>query len=149
VAKENAQLLSVLHRRFLKGAKVKPKHAQQNGFVLLVIIMLLAVIGVLMYMLTEDTKTLSFQSDTAYLKALERNLTASGLVWAKNKIKNQDQQVFNKIVELDVNDMNLRSATLNVTIIAPMDTQPQVQINTSCSRGRRTLSREGKYLIKP
>jgi len=41
-----------------------------------------------MLVLAGGANTMLFQSDTAYLQAVERNLVASGLAWAKRNTKN-------------------------------------------------------------
>ncbi|GAF88629.1 unnamed protein product, partial [marine sediment metagenome] len=93
-----------------------------------------------MYVLTGGANTMLFQSDTAYLKACERNLVTSGLAWAKQNIRNKSRETFEKTVELDVSKMNIRGSTLIVTIRGlPTGEEPQAQINASCSRGRRTF----------
>lgn len=123
------------------------KKPRQNGFVLILVITAIAIIGLEMTVLTDSANTMLFQSDTAYLKACERNLTASGLVWAKRNILNNLRETFDKTVELDVSKMDIRGSSLNVTISIPTNDEPQAQINTSCSRGRRTLREDKKYKI--
>ena len=119
----------------------------QNGFVMIIVIAAMAVIGMAMYLLANDSNIMLFQSNTAYLRAVERNLTASGLAWAKQNIKNQNNEAFDKSIELDVADMNIRESSLTVFIHAPTDKEPEVQINTSCSRSRRILTNNNKYRI--
>jgi len=119
----------------------------QNGFVMIIVIAAMAVIGMAMYLLANDSNIMLFQSNAAYLRAVERNLTASGLAWAKQNIKNQNNEAFDKSIELDVADMNIRESSLTVFIYAPTDKEPEVQINTSCSRSRRTLTNNNKYRI--
>ena len=60
------------------------KATGQNGFVMILVIMALAAIGVVMFVLTDDANTMIFESDTAYLRATQRNLTASALAWARH-----------------------------------------------------------------
>ncbi len=132
----------------MKGFEVKMKKPRQNGFVLILVITAMAIIGLEMYVLTDGANTMLFQSDTAYLKACERNLVTSGLAWAKQNIRNNSRETFEKTVELDVSKMNIRGSTLSVTINIPTDEEPQAQINASCSRGRRTFKRDGKYKIR-
>lgn len=114
---------------------------------MILVIAVIAVIGMVMYLLANDSNIMLFQSNAAYLRAVERNLTASGLAWAKKNIKNQNNEAFEKSIELDVADMNIRESSLTVFIYAPTDKEPEVQINTSCSRSRRTLTNNNKYRI--
>lgn len=127
---------------------MKIKDEREDGFVLVLVIVMIALIGVVLFVLTEGTKTMLFQSDTAYLQALERDLTVSGLAWAKQKLRDEHREAFNKTVELDLGDMNIRGSTLSVTIGSPTDKEAEVQIDTSCTRGRRSLRRANKYKIQ-
>ncbi|MHC4174940.1 MAG: hypothetical protein ACYTBX_14005 [Planctomycetota bacterium] len=124
------------------------KKQRQKGFVLILVITAMAIIGLEMYVLTGGANTMLFQSDTAYLEACKRNLVTSGLAWAKRNIQNNSRENFEKTVELDVSKMNIRGSTLIVTISIPTGKEPQAQINASCSRARRTFRGDGKYKIR-
>ncbi len=124
------------------------KNLRQNGFVLVLVITVIAVVGAEMFVLTGMANTILFQSDIAYLEGVERNLVASGLAWASRNIKNQSKETFNKTIELDITDMNIRRSTLAVIIAMPKDKQAEVQIDTSCGRGRHTLRHSNKYHIE-
>lgn len=112
---------------------------RQNGFVLILVITVIAAIGAEMFVLTGGANTMLFQSDTAYLQAVERNLVASGLAWARRNIKSESRETFNRTIELDVSNMDIRGSTLTVTTSAPRDKEAEVQIETSCNRRGRTL----------
>lgn len=115
------------------------KKLRQNGFVLVLVITAIALIGAEMFVLTGMANTILFQADIAYLEVVERNLVASGLAWARQNVKNQSKETFNKTIELDLNDMDIRRSTLAVIISMPGDQQAEVQINTSCGHSRHTL----------
>jgi type II secretory pathway component PulK len=123
------------------------KHPRQNGFVLILVVVAIAVIGAEMIALTGSANKILFQSETAYLRACERNLVTSGLAWAKRNIKNEDKETFDRPIELDVASLSIHGATLNVKIVAPKDEEAEVQIKTSCSRDRLTLRHNDKYRI--
>jgi len=89
-----------------------------------------------------------FQSDTAYLEAVERNLIASGLTWAKQNIKGDKEGVFYKTVRLDVTDLNIPDANLSIVIGPGRDKEVEVEVGTSCSRGRQTLRHQDRYKIR-
>ncbi len=133
-----------------KGS-VRQLHSKQrrpDGFALVLVITAMAIIGLEMYVLTGGSNIMLFQSDTAYLEACKRNLITSGLAWAKRNIRNNNKETFEKAVELDVSKMNIRDASLIVTISVPTDKAPQAQINVSCSRSRRTFRGDDKYKIR-
>ena len=124
------------------------KKPRQKGFALVLVITAMAIIGLEMHVLTSGANTMLFQSDTAYLEACKRNLIRSGLAWAKRNIRNNNKETFEKAVELDVSKMNIRDASLIVTISVPADKAPQAQINVSCSRSRRTFRADDIYNIR-
>jgi len=123
------------------------KKIKQNGFVLLLVITAIALVGTASYILADGTNTMLFQSDTAYLQACERNLRASGLAWAKQNIKNRNQGSFNRTIELDTANLGIRSSSLNIFISIAQDKQAEVQINTSCSRANRTFKHDNRYIV--
>lgn len=124
------------------------RSVRQNGFVSVLVIATIALIGVEILVLAGGSNAILFQSNTAYLDACEQNLIASGLAWAELNVKNQSRETFNRIIELDVTNMNIRGATLNLTIGNPRDKSAEVQINTSCSRGKQTIRYNRKYRIE-
>ena len=123
------------------------KHRRQNGFVLILVVVAIGLIGAEMFVLTSSSNQILFQSDTAYLQACERNLVTSGLAWARRNMNNEGIETLNRPIELDVASMNIHSATLSVHIDTAKDEEAEVQINTSCSRERRTLIHNDKYRI--
>ena len=132
----------------MKGSESKMKKPRQKGFALVLVITAMAIIGLEMHVLTSGANTMLFQADTAYLEACKRNLITSGLAWAKRNIQNNNKETFEKAVELDVSKMNIRDASLIVTISIPTDKEPQAQINVSCSRSRRTFRADDIYKIR-
>jgi len=124
------------------------KKRRQQGFVLIIVIMAIIVIGIEMFALAGIANTMQFQSQNAYLKACRRNLLASGLLWAKENTREKSSEIFDKTIQLDVSKMNIRASALDVTMSIASDEEAEVQINTSCSRGRQTLKGTGKYRIE-
>ena len=124
------------------------KNERKNGFVLVLVIVAMAIIGVTMLVLSTGANTMLFQSNTAYLQACQRNLVASGLAWAKQQIKSRSKENLDRTTKLDVTEMDIRGSTLAVFIRIPTDKEPEVQINASCSRARRTLRHDDKYRIE-
>jgi len=124
------------------------RNERENGFVLVLVIMAIALVGVVTFALTRGTQTMLFQSNKAYLRAVERNLATSGLLWAKYNLKGQSGRAFHKAIELDVEYMNIKEATLSVTISSPTDRRAEVKVETSCSRGKRSLGNANMYEIQ-
>ena len=62
------------------------KKLRRNGFVLILVVVIIAAFGLEMFVLAGASNTILFQSDSAYLNAVEHNLMESGLAWAKKNI---------------------------------------------------------------
>lgn len=122
---------------------------RNKGFVLVLVITAIALIGVIMFVLTTSANDLQFQSNSAYLQAVEHNLIASGLAWAKRNIGDGKTGISDGPTSLDVSDLNVQGSSLAVTARTPGDEEVEVEISTSCTRGRRTLKHTGKYVIEP
>lgn len=125
------------------------KRNREKGFILILVITMLAAIAAVMFLMADDANTMLFQSDTAHLRAAQRNLTASALAWARHNAKKEDPQNLNKPIDLDVTNLSTRPATLTITIDAPENKKPQAQITTSTTRKRRTLKSKNEYTIAP
>ncbi|MHC4741181.1 MAG: hypothetical protein ACYS8Z_04690 [Planctomycetota bacterium] len=122
------------------------KH-REKGFIFVLVIMTLASISAVIYILTAHANTMLFQTDTAYLKATERNLTASALAWARHNIENQNAEALSKPAKLDTTNLTTRPSTLSITVSDPQSDKPQAEVITSATRKRRTLKSRGKYAV--
>jgi hypothetical protein len=122
--------------------------SRRNGFVLMLLITAIALMGAEMLVLSDIAHTVSFESDMAYLRAGERNLVASGLAWARRNVKSGRPEGLNETIELDVSSLGVDGASLSVIIEMPDDKEAVVNVETVCSRGRRTLRHSDKYRIK-
>ena len=123
------------------------KNKRNKGFILLLVITLIALIGIIVSLITEASNTMLFQSNKDYLEACQRNLIVSGLAWSKINIKKDSRDISGKMIELDVTELNIRGSSLTVNLSSPAKTRPQVRIRTSCSRGRQNLASDRTYTI--
>jgi len=123
------------------------KRNREKGFILVLVITTLAAIAAVMFVMADDANTMLFQSDTAHLRAAQRNLTASALAWARHNVANQKAEALNKPIDLDITSLSTRPATLTITIDTPENKKPQAQIATSTTRKRRTLKNQDKYTL--
>jgi uncharacterized membrane protein (Fun14 family) len=119
---------------------------RQNGFVMVFVIVILALVGIYMIVLTSDANTFLFQADHAYLEACEQNLTASGLAWAKKNIDNTKPPT--GAFDLNAAAMNIRGAVISINVFPGKNGASQVQVSTSCSRARQTLTSARKFTIE-
>ena len=118
-----------------------------RGFVLVLVIVAIIIIGIEMFVLAGMANTMQYQSHRAYLKACERNLLASGLVWARQNVQKIRGESPGHMIQLDVSEMDIPGSALEVSI-GVTDDEPEVRIRTSCSRGRQTLRSGGTYKIE-
>jgi uncharacterized membrane protein (Fun14 family) len=125
---------------------MKTEKTRQNGFVLIFVIVVLALIGMYMIVLTGDSNTIIFQTNRAYLEACKQNLTASGLIWAKKNVDNTKPAT--GVFELDAAAMNIRGVVLNVTVSPGKNRALQVRITASCSRARQTVTSSREFNIE-
>jgi hypothetical protein len=128
------------------GHKIMNKH-RQNGFILFLVITVMLAMGGEMYILADMSNTMLLHTNTAYLKACQRNLTASGAAWAKQNLQKISGENVEKIVQLDVNELDIKGSSLKLTNISSIDKEPEVSISTTCSRGRQSLRRSFEYKI--
>ncbi len=114
------------------------------GFVLTFVIIVLALIAMYMVVLTENTKTILFQTNLAYLDACEQNLAASGLSWAENNVK---AQITDDTIELDTSDMCPRQSGLSISISPGQNDKANIKIVTGCNRARHKRARIKEYRL--
>jgi hypothetical protein len=112
---------------------------RDRGTVLTLVIVAVMLVGVIMFVLTEGSNTMLFQADAAYLQAVERNLIASGLTWARERISKNTDVPGTEPVELGTAAFGLPNAKLVVRILEAQSSTAQVQIEISCHKGRHTL----------
>lgn len=124
---------------------MKAEATRQNGFVMILLIVFLTMVGMYMMVLTSDANTFVFQANHDYLEACQQNLAASGLVWANKNISNR--QIANGVVALDTTAMNISNATLGVKASAGQKGTTQVEISTSCSKARQRLASAKKFTL--
>ncbi len=120
--------------------------ARRNGFALVIAIMAMLMVGFAIFILTACSNTLMDQSDAIYLRAFERNLTASGLAWAERNA--QRAGVLGKTIELDVAGLYVGSPELTVAVGTGEDDTLQIEVSTSASHKRRTIRQNRKYTLE-
>ena len=123
------------------------KRRRKNGSVLSLVIILLGLVVMALLVLTESSNTMLFQADKAYLRAVERNLTASGLAWARHRAVDTNEPLGRDPLPLDVTSLTARPAGLTVRVAETDDRRATVHITTSCTKARQTLEAERDYVI--
>ncbi len=124
------------------------RQSRDNGFVFVMVIVALALVGAVMFVLSDGSKTMIFQSDGAYLRACRRNLSASGLAWVRTHAGKPNAMEVGEAVVLDVNDLGIRAGALSVTVVSATEDLVQVETATKAARRNRTESRELTYSVR-
>ncbi len=124
---------------------------RNRGAILTFVIVALMLMGVVMFVLTGGANTMLFEADTAYVQALERNLIASGLAWAKERASSPVGLPDREPVDLNTAAFGLPGTKLVVQMLGVQDNTAQVHIETLCHKGRRELhtSRDYQFTISP
>jgi hypothetical protein len=118
-----------------------------KGFLLSLVIVAMALMGVVMAVLTQGANIMLFHADTAQMQAVESNMIASGLAWARARIAAGNAPALAEPIALDTAVFGARNTTLAVSILHVQDTQAKVRIKTSCTKGRCTLNTDRDYTI--
>lgn len=120
---------------------------RNKGFLLTFVIVALALMSTVMFVLAGGANAMLFHADTAYLQAVERNLLASGLAWARANIVAKGAAAVAEPVKLSTEGFDVPNAGLTVAITQVQADRATVRIATSCTKGRRTLNATRDYAI--
>lgn len=123
------------------------KGARKEGFILTLVIVALGLLGVVMAVLTGGANTMLFHADRAYLQAVERNLKASGLAWARHRAAQTDAVASVEPAELDTSSLAVRQATLTVAFTKVGTGTVDVRIETTSAKGRHRLNASNDYVL--
>ena len=87
----------------------------RKGFVFYLVIVVLALTGSSLFLLTHISNGMAHQSDQMYLEACQRNLSASGLVWVKRNAIKINELLSNEPRTLDTTDLQVPAGHINVS----------------------------------
>ena len=124
------------------------KRRKRNGTVLTLVIFALGLVAAIMVLLTEGAKTMLYQADAAHLRAVQGNLVASGLAWARHNMIDSNHPAGADPAQLDVEPLSERSVELTVRLVERADRQATVHVTTSCTKARQTLRSAEDYTIQ-
>lgn len=120
---------------------------RQRGFSLTFVIVALILVSIGMFVLGAGSNVMLFYADKAYVQAVERNLTASGLAWVRAKASGDPSLPAGGPVELDVAAFGCPTARLAVQVVEVREGEARVRIDTSCSKGRNTVNTSRDYTV--
>jgi hypothetical protein len=133
---------------FRATSRTGKRSKSQKGFTIILTLFLIVLIGAGLFVLTGISNTMMFEAETAQLLAIERNLTASGLAWAKQNRPGQSDDAPSAVSELDVSEIGIADANLSVAFDINEDGKSEVLIKTRCRRGRHTLRKSHKFHLR-
>ena len=119
---------------------------KRDGFVLTFVIVLLGLVGVVMFVLTGGSNTMLFEADAAHVQAVDRNLAASGLAWARHRAAQADSAASDEPVSLDMASLGAGGVGLTVQI-TERDAAVYCRIETSAAKGRQSVSNSREYML--
>lgn len=105
---------------------------EQNGFILMVVLSIISLFAAEMYMLSEDSFSLMFQTNNIYLEAVEKNLVLSGLAWSKENIRDEENKIGNKTIQLNLPAGFPGESKLDVFIEESSGDHVRININAYC-----------------
>lgn len=123
------------------------KTIRKRGTVLTLVIVALSFMAGVMFVLVEGANTMLFQADGAYCRAVERNLTASALAWARSRAAQGAAVTPGDPVTLDTRALGGERVALRAQLTQIAGTTANVRIQTSCSKGRQTLQESREYAV--
>jgi hypothetical protein len=122
----------------------------RSGIALIIVISLIGLMAITLGYLNHSCRIMLLQTDRVYLKAVEWNLNASGLEWARNqRSEDRSQKTEGKEgpVVLDANDVGGSQARLSVRIEDVNDPNALVYVQTYVSSARQEFSRSRTFSI--
>ncbi len=125
------------------------KHPTQNGFVLILAVVGIALAAAALYILAGLAANLLFDANQAYLEAYNRNLSSSALAWAQQNRQDLSDSALTDEIRLDIEQLMIPDGDLRITPLAPREKSLRLQITTECRRETMKLERSDAYLIKP
>jgi len=111
------------------------KRQNQNGFVLIIVVVLIALFGLMMIVLTGISKTMMQESAAANLEATNKNITNSAMAWAKHNAPNLSIGNEPLTVQLDVSDLDISGAACTVKFHRINNIEIEIEINAISGTG--------------
>ena len=126
---------------------------QRSGIALIIVISLIGLMAITLGYLSHSCRIMLLQTDRLYLKAVERNLTASGLAWAgetvkKTEVRSQKSEDGKKTIDLDANDVGGSQARLSVRIEDVNGPPALVHVQTHVSSARQEVNHSRTFRLQ-
>ena len=109
----------------------------KDGYVLVCAILLIAIAGLIMYVLSGLSSTMLNETISAQLDANLRNTIESAKIWAAHNAEKLSQEEAETTIQLDTDSFPIHKADCTITIKEITDGRLTVQIVVACSRKRQ------------
>ena len=121
------------------------RNHQKKGLTLIIVLLVLALVGVAIFILAEISRSIIFESNMAYVQACKRNMTASALVWASKNHKDLTVDEKSKVISLDIEALKIKGGSLTIELLEAGKETPNVEITSKCQSGRIKLDHRDTY----
>ena len=108
------------------------KRQNQNGFVLIMVVVLIALFGLMMLVLAGISKNMMHESAAVKIEAAKKNLTCSAIAWAEYNVSNLSVGSEPLTVQLDVSDLDMPKAACAVIFHRLSNMEIEIDIHAIC-----------------
>lgn len=119
------------------------QNRKNNGFALVLVITLMAMLTASLGVATMATNSMSSTTNHAYMRACNRNLLASGAAWVRHNGPRLAQERQSREFSLDTDALAVAGGKIAVAVTAVKD-GVRVELKSSCER-RRFVCRDSTY----
>ena len=116
---------------------------KNNGFVLVLVIAIMAMLTASLALATMATNRISYATNREYMQACNRNLLASGTAWVRHNGARLAQEHQSREFPLNTDRMAAPGGQITVAVTEIKD-GVRVELNSFCKR-RRVVCRDNTY----
>ena len=124
------------------------KKARNNGFIIIAVIAILAIMPLAVNVLTSSSRTMLTETTAATMEAQVRNILKSAVAWARFNTDKLIENTKGRTILLDTTGLGAKNATCSITIIGAGDRGIEIEITALGSQGRRRFKRTVKNTIQ-
>lgn len=117
------------------------RNRRKDGYVLVFAVLLIAIAGLIMYVLSGLSSTMVNETISAQLDANLQNTVESAKIWAVHNTEKLSQEEAETTIQLNTDSFPIHKADCTVTIKEITGGRLTIQIVASCSR-KRQIKRE-------
>ena len=123
------------------------RRVKQNGFILIIVVFILSLVGLAMILLSSSSTIMAFGSSTAALEANCQNIMVSSMTWAEQNRERLLQLGQDATVQLDISSLGISRSACQIAVKKIEDRGLEIEITVSCIQGKRRLVRDAGYIL--